>query len=553
MLNIFARALFSRVVDPMGGRLARSGIGPDIITLIGTTGTVVSALWFFPRDQLLAGTIAITGFVLLDVLDGAVARARGSGTPWGTVLDATCDRIADGALFAGLTWWCFGLAHDRLLAAAALLCLVSAQVISYIKARAAASGLSADGGIVERAERYLITLVGAGLAGLGVRFALDVALWVLAGLQLVTITQRMLAVRRDSRGAASQRSTLADPGCPIGSRLLRDAPRTPSRQPCPAGADRVGEETPIPEPAPPSPSQPPLPAVVVNPRHITDLPTLHAQITSVCAELSWAPPLWLLTTAEDPGGGQAKAALAAGAAVVLACGGDGTNRHIAQVLAGSGTALALLPTGTANLLARNLAIVPEDTAHATRIALSGTTRTIDVGRVLIDDCAEEQVFLVMTGMGFDAAIMTGAPEQLKARLGSLAYVVSGARALMAPRVPVTLAVDGRSESPRQVRTVVVGNCGKLLGGLTLLPAAKLDDGLLDVVAISPRSLLGWLAVTARVLTRRRRGHRIVQHWQGRTIILSAQAPQQAQLDGDPIGDVRAMRMRIDPGALLIRV
>jgi CDP-diacylglycerol--glycerol-3-phosphate 3-phosphatidyltransferase len=198
MLNIFARASLSRFLDPVGGWLFHVGIGPDAITFTGTIGTVASALWFFPRGQLVAGTIAVTVFVLLDVLDGAVARARGSGTPWGTVLDATCDRIADGALFAGLTWWCFVIAGNRLLAVAALLCLVSAQVVSYIKARAAASGLAADGGMAERAERYIITLVGAGLTGLGVPFALDIALWLLAGLQLVTVTQRMLAVRRSA-------------------------------------------------------------------------------------------------------------------------------------------------------------------------------------------------------------------------------------------------------------------------------------------------------------------------------------------------------------------
>lgn len=301
------------------------------------------------------------------------------------------------------------------------------------------------------------------------------------------------------------------------------------------------------------PPQRPLPAVVLNPSHVKDLATLRAQVTSVCVELGWAPPLWLLTTIEDPGGGQTRAALAAGAEVVLACGGDGTVRQVAQVLAGSGTALGLLPTGTANLLARNLALVLNDPAHATRIALSGRNRAIDVGRVLIDDQAEEHVFLVMAGVGFAAAIMTGAPHELKTRLGSLAYFVSGARALSAPRAPITLAVDGRSEPPYQVRTVVVGNCGKLLAGLVLLPAAELDDGLLDVVTIGPKNIFGWLGVTAQVLTRRRRDHRLVRYWQGRTILLSADAPQQAQLDGDPLGDVRAMRMRIDPGALLVRV
>jgi CDP-diacylglycerol--glycerol-3-phosphate 3-phosphatidyltransferase len=199
MLNIFARASLSRFLDPAGAWLLRAGITPDAITLTGTIGTVTSSLWFFPRGQLLAGTIAVTVFVLLDVLDGAVARARGSGTPWGTVLDATCDRVADGALFAGLTWWSFVVADDRLLAVAALLCLVSAQVISYIKARAEATGLAAEGGMVERAERFIIALVGAGLTSLGVPFALDAALWLLAGLQLVTVTQRMLSVWRSAQ------------------------------------------------------------------------------------------------------------------------------------------------------------------------------------------------------------------------------------------------------------------------------------------------------------------------------------------------------------------
>jgi diacylglycerol kinase (ATP) len=296
-----------------------------------------------------------------------------------------------------------------------------------------------------------------------------------------------------------------------------------------------------------------LPAVVVNPNIIDDLATLQAQITGVCAELGWAPPLWLETTVEDPGGGQARIALAAGADVVLVCGGDGTIRHVAHVLAGSGTPLGLLPAGTGNLLARNLAIGLGDPVRAARIALCGKNRAVDVGRVFIDDRAEEQVFMVMAGVGFDAAIMAGAPHQLKSRLGPLAYFVSGIRALSGPRASIALAVDGRIAPPHQVRTVVVGNCGKLLAGLVLMPAARVDDGLLDVVSIGPRDIFGWLAVTARVLARRCRGHQIVQHWQGRTVIISAEAPQLAQLDGDPVGEVRGLRMSIDPGALLVRV
>lgn len=293
--------------------------------------------------------------------------------------------------------------------------------------------------------------------------------------------------------------------------------------------------------------------MVVNPSNLNDLTQIRIQIAGVCRELGWTEPLWFQTSVEDPGGGQAKAALAAGAEVVLACGGDGTVRHVAEVLAGSGTALGLLPTGTANLLARNLAVPLDDIAGATRIALSGDSRPIDVGWVTFDNRTEEKIFLVMAGVGFDAAIMAGAHHESKARLGALAYFISGMRALRRQRIRIVLAVDGQPELHRQVRTVVVGNCGKLLAGLVLMPAAKVDDGLLDVVAIAPRSIRGWLAVTARVLSRRRSGHRIVQHWQGGTVIIAAEEPEQAQLDGDPIGEVRMLRIRVDPGALLVRV
>jgi YegS C-terminal NAD kinase beta sandwich-like domain len=153
----------------------------------------------------------------------------------------------------------------------------------------------------------------------------------------------------------------------------------------------------------------------------------------------------------------------------------------------------------------------------------------------------------MAGVGFDAAITAGAPHELKSRLGPLAYLVSGMRALRGPRAPITLALDGRIEPPRQVRTVVVGNCGKLVAGLVLMPAARVDDGLLDVVSIGPRTILGWLAVSARVLTRRCCGHRIVQHWQGRAVIISAEAPQLAQLDGDAVGEMQGVADAGGPG------
>lgn len=207
MLNIFARASVSRVTDPIGAWLVRGGLSPNAVTVIGTAGAVAGSLWLFPTGHLLAGTLVVWGFAMFDLLDGAMARARGSGTRFGAVLDASCDRIADGALMAGISWYCFVVADNLPLAGAALLCMVLAQVIPYIKARAEASGLTADGGLVERAERLIIALVGTGLVGFGVPYALHVALWLLVGLSLVTVVQRMIAVWRSA--ATAERMTEA--------------------------------------------------------------------------------------------------------------------------------------------------------------------------------------------------------------------------------------------------------------------------------------------------------------------------------------------------------
>ncbi|CRK58135.1 CDP-diacylglycerol--glycerol-3-phosphate 3-phosphatidyltransferase [Alloactinosynnema sp. L-07] len=199
MLNIFARASVNRVTDPIGASLVRIGFTPNVVTVVGTVGAVVASLWLFPTGHLFVGTVAVTAFALFDLIDGAMARAQGGGTRYGAVLDASCDRIADGALSSAIVWYCFAVADNRTLAAAALICLVAGQVISYVKARAEAAGLSADGGVVERAERLIITLVGTGLSGLGVPYALHVALWVLAAGSVVTVTQRLLAVRRAAK------------------------------------------------------------------------------------------------------------------------------------------------------------------------------------------------------------------------------------------------------------------------------------------------------------------------------------------------------------------
>jgi CDP-diacylglycerol--glycerol-3-phosphate 3-phosphatidyltransferase len=212
MLNIFARASVSRVTDPIGRTLVRAGLTPNAMTVIGTAGAVACALAFFPQGLLLWGTFTVWGFAMLDLLDGAMARARGYGTPFGAVLDATCDRLVDGALFAAIAWWCFVVDHNNRAAAAALICLVLAQVISYVKARAEASGLEADGGLIERAERLIIALVGTGLHGFGVPWTVEITLWLLAVLSAVTLVQRAAAVAKAARAVAARQA--AEPAEP---------------------------------------------------------------------------------------------------------------------------------------------------------------------------------------------------------------------------------------------------------------------------------------------------------------------------------------------------
>lgn len=207
MLSILGRAPMSKVTAPLGRALNSTGLTPNSVTLIGTVITVAAAVTMFPAGYLWWGSIVITLFVLFDMLDGAMARARGGGTKYGAVLDATCDRVADGAIFGGLAWWAVYSEENKLLLIATLICLVTSQVISYAKARAEASGLSADGGWIERPDRLVIVLVGAGFTGVGRHY--DVpwldsliypAMWILAILSVVTVFQRVLAVRR-SEGA----------------------------------------------------------------------------------------------------------------------------------------------------------------------------------------------------------------------------------------------------------------------------------------------------------------------------------------------------------------
>ena len=200
MLGINLRPAVGRFWAPVVRGLARAGVTPDAVTLTGTLGAVASAVFLIGNGELFWGAFAVTVFVLLDMLDGALARARGGGSVFGAVLDSTGDRAADAAVFGALVWWYSGAGDDRLLVLLALLCLVLGVLTSYVKARAEGVGIPCDVGIVERTERLILVLVGTGFTGLGIPYALHVALWVLLVGSAVTVAQRFAAVRSGSRG-----------------------------------------------------------------------------------------------------------------------------------------------------------------------------------------------------------------------------------------------------------------------------------------------------------------------------------------------------------------
>ncbi|AQT71638.1 MULTISPECIES: phosphatidylinositol phosphate synthase [Streptomyces] len=209
MLNKYARAFFTRVLTPFAAFLLRRGVSPDAVTLIGTAGVVAGALVFFPRGEFFWGTITITLFVFSDLVDGNMARQAGISSRWGAFLDSTLDRVADAAIFGGLALWYAGSGNDNALCAVAIFCLASGQVVSYTKARGESIGLPvAVNGLVERAERLVISLVAAGLSGLQtfgvpswIGVLLPIALWVVAAGSLVTLIQRVVTVRRESAEA----------------------------------------------------------------------------------------------------------------------------------------------------------------------------------------------------------------------------------------------------------------------------------------------------------------------------------------------------------------
>ncbi|MFC7217799.1 phosphatidylinositol phosphate synthase [Streptomyces polyrhachis] len=219
MLNKYARAFFTRVLTPFAAFLLRRGVSPDAVTLIGTAGVMAGALAFYPRGEFFWGTVVITLFVFSDLVDGNMARQAGTSSRWGAFLDSTLDRVADAAVFGGFALWYAGGGDSLTLCAVAIFCLASGQVVSYTKARGESIGLPVDvNGLIERAERLVISLVLAGLAGLHsfgvphIEVLLPIGLWIVAVGSLVTLGQRVVTVRRecaeaDAAASAAERES----------------------------------------------------------------------------------------------------------------------------------------------------------------------------------------------------------------------------------------------------------------------------------------------------------------------------------------------------------
>lgn len=282
-------------------------------------------------------------------------------------------------------------------------------------------------------------------------------------------------------------------------------------------------------------------AVVVNPVKVPDLDDLRRTITEALATAGWPEPMWLETTVEDPGQGQAAQAARDGAELVFVCGGDGTVMACVSALAGSDVALAVLPAGTGNLLAANLGL-SNDLATGIEVALQGGRRRIDVG------CAGEQSFAVMAGMGFDAQMLDATSDTAKKQIGWLAYVGGAFRHLRDRPMRVRITLDDGPEFSRRPRTVIVGNVGRLQGGMNLLQAAQPDDGQLDVAVLSPRNLRHWLALGWGVLRHRQAVPRM-ETFTAAKVRIRSDRPQPRQLDGDTIEPGKELLISVRPKAL----
>jgi diacylglycerol kinase (ATP) len=310
-------------------------------------------------------------------------------------------------------------------------------------------------------------------------------------------------------------------------------------------------------------------AVVYNPIKI-DLDAVKAVVAAEEKAAGWPETLWFPTSEDDPGRGATTDAIDAGATLVIAAGGDGTVRAIAEVVDERDVEMALLPSGTGNLLARNMKLTLDDLEHSIHTAFTGATRGIDLGTISIehgDGDTTSHAFLVMAGVGIDAKMLAATNEDLKAKIGPLAYVAAVVKALFdRNQLHLEYTLDGKHHRRRRAHTIIVGNCGTLTGNVLLLPNAVIDDGDFEIVTLRPEGLIGWGQIIVKVfwengvLRRTKLGRRFMtkevkalNYVKGKDLRVTLSRPEEIELDGDGFGDAASFRATIKPQALRVRV
>jgi YegS/Rv2252/BmrU family lipid kinase len=256
-------------------------------------------------------------------------------------------------------------------------------------------------------------------------------------------------------------------------------------------------------------------------------------------------PLWYEVPKAKRAPAMARRALQEGADLVFAWGGDGMVRRCLGELVGERARLAVIPAGTANLLATNLGI-PRDIEQAVAIGLRGAQRSFDVGRF------EKERFGVMAGVGFDAAMIRGS-EHLKERLGRLAYVWSGARSLRQDAFAAEIAIDGTDWFEGTATCILLGNLGELFGGIEVFPDAAPDDGRLEVGVVTAEGIVQW----ARTLARTAAGDPVrspfVRATKARAVKVKLDRKVRYELDGGDRAKVRSFKVKVEPGAVQLCV
>jgi diacylglycerol kinase (ATP) len=290
-------------------------------------------------------------------------------------------------------------------------------------------------------------------------------------------------------------------------------------------------------------------AVVYNPIKVPD--DLRNAITRHAKEAGWSDSIWLETPADNPGRAITAEVVSENPDRVIAVGGDGTVRIVADRLAQSGIPMSVVPVGTGNLLARNLEI-PLSQLDALEVAFGEHTLEIDLIKLTVDGVPGEH-FAVIAGLGVDALIMDETSPELKDAIGAGAYFIAAAKALGRTPIDMRITLDDHRPHRRHAMICAIGNVGKLAGNLTLIPGAQPDDGRLDVYVASPHRLSHWLRAFLRLVTRRPRADDHVDQWQATQVELRLRHPDPYQLDGDVIGDCSTLRAEVCPRALTICV